>query len=42
MKGSGRAFCAGGDIVQLHKLMNEGKCLGHVQHKIYISLFVDI
>ncbi|KAK1695849.1 hypothetical protein QYE76_012546 [Lolium multiflorum] len=25
MKGSGRAFCAGGDIVRLHKLMNEGK-----------------
>ncbi|CAM0956255.1 unnamed protein product [Alopecurus aequalis] len=25
MKGSGRAFCAGGDVVRLHKLINEGK-----------------
>lgn len=25
MKGSGRAFCAGGDIVTLYRLLNEGK-----------------
>ncbi|THU74510.1 hypothetical protein C4D60_Mb04t34130 [Musa balbisiana] len=25
MKGSGRAFCAGGDVVALHRLLNEGK-----------------
>lgn len=25
MKGSGRAFCAGGDIVSLYQLLNEGK-----------------
>ncbi|ONL99741.1 3-hydroxyisobutyryl-CoA hydrolase-like protein 2 mitochondrial [Zea mays] len=25
MKGSGRAFCAGGDVVRLHELISEGK-----------------
>ncbi|XP_039122655.1 3-hydroxyisobutyryl-CoA hydrolase-like protein 2, mitochondrial isoform X2 [Dioscorea cayenensis subsp. rotundata] len=25
MKGSGRAFCAGGDVVNLYRLLNEGK-----------------
>ncbi|KAJ0963074.1 hypothetical protein J5N97_028196 [Dioscorea zingiberensis] len=25
MKGSGRAFCAGGDVVSLYRLLNEGK-----------------
>lgn len=24
MKGNGRAFCAGGDVVALYRLMNEG------------------
>lgn len=24
LKGSGRAFCAGGDVVALHRLLNEG------------------
>ncbi|KAK9274058.1 hypothetical protein L1049_018872 [Liquidambar formosana] len=28
MKGSGRAFCAGGDIVTLYQLINEGKLEG--------------
>jgi 3-hydroxyisobutyryl-CoA hydrolase len=28
MKGSGRAFCAGGDVVRLHELVSEGGCLG--------------
>jgi enoyl-CoA hydratase/carnithine racemase len=25
MKGSGRAFCVGGDVVNLHKLITEGE-----------------
>lgn len=27
MKGSGRAFCAGGDVVALYRLLNEGMLL---------------
>jgi enoyl-CoA hydratase/carnithine racemase len=39
MKGSGRAFCAGGDVVRLHQLISEGEWLGPAWFIIIVSLF---
>ncbi|XP_020676047.1 3-hydroxyisobutyryl-CoA hydrolase-like protein 1, mitochondrial [Dendrobium catenatum] len=42
MKGSGRAFCAGGDIVTLYHLLNEGKvedCKDFFRH-LYTFIYI--